>query len=40
VADLPGTLHITSYSATGIAGSFSSGWSAGGTIAGNFDVSF
>lgn len=39
-ADLPGTLHITSFSSTGIAGSFSSGWSAGGTIAGNFDVSF
>jgi hypothetical protein len=38
--DLPGTLHITSFSATGIAGSFNTGFSAGGTIAGNFDVSF
>ena len=39
-ADLPGTLHITRYSATGIAGSFNTGFSAGGTISGNFDVSF
>jgi hypothetical protein len=39
-ADLPGTLHITSFSATGIAGSFNTGFSAGGTIAGSFDVSF
>jgi hypothetical protein len=38
--DLPGTLHITSLSATGIAGSFNTGFSAGGTIAGSFDVSF
>jgi hypothetical protein len=39
-ADLSGTLHITSFSATGIAGSFNTGFSAGGTIAGSFDVSF
>ena len=39
-ADLPGTLHITSFSATGIAGSFNTGFSHGGTISGNFDVSF
>jgi hypothetical protein len=40
ITDLPGTLHITSYSATGIAGSFNTGWSGGGTLAGSFDVSF
>jgi hypothetical protein len=38
--DLPRTLHITSFSATGIAGSFNTGFSVGGTISGNLDVSF
>ena len=39
-ADLPGNLHITSCSATGIAGSFTAGFSAGGAISGSFSLNF
>ena len=38
--DAPGTLHITSYSADGIAGTYSASFQEGGSITGTFDVSF
>jgi len=38
--DLPGTLHITRLSETGMAGSYAMSFSAGGSIIGNFDLSF
>jgi hypothetical protein len=38
--DGPGTLHIDSFSAEGIAGSYSVSFPAGGSISGSFDLSF